>query len=265
MSGRGRRLLWCTGAAAALVSAGCAKSPAGAGRGTRLIVTMQFQDPVYSLYNYFFIIRNFSDPVGQNSPIPPIEGPYGGNGFATGRTGNEPPFTDFVAFGGGGRWSGSPTGYTLWHLPTKSDTGLYDPTNFIVRGQPVSATPPNGGNLLQFELDLSQIAPATGDPVPPTDERPRYIQVNIIATTTTPIIAQGAAPDYIVDAMGNQSFPASGSFNAFLQIDTSKSGTYTSRDAVSELEERERDTFNVNGTYDPRVDLVFWSIRVEGG
>jgi hypothetical protein len=260
MAGRGVRLLWCTGAATALVSAGCAKSPAGGGRGTRIIVTMQFQQAINPANNYFFVIRNWGDPSAQNGPVPPFQTPFGGNGFAAGATSNLPEFTDFVAFGN--IWSGSVSGYTLWHVPVNSDTGQFDPkTNvFINRGEPASATRPNGTNTLQFELDLAQIAPAANDPTPPTEQRPRYLQVNIIATTSLPA-NQPTATDYVVDAFGDQRFPNSGSFNAFLQIDTTVARTYKKDDALIE-QEREEDTFSPDGSYDPSVDLTDWSIQV---
>jgi hypothetical protein len=250
-----------------LLTGGCAKAPSGASTGRRLAVTMQFQGPINANYQYFFVIRNANDASDQNGPVPVTNFPYGGNGFAFGPTSNGPAFTDFVVFGGG-RGFGS-TGYGIYHVQNALafPNNPAVPSTFVARGEPVFTTPSTGSNAntLYFEIDLSQIAPLSNEALPTngTDTRPQNLQVNLIVATSTPANTTVDDTSRVTDAMGDQSSQSSGSFNRFLHIDTNVSRTYTSRDAVSNLDEREGDTFSLGGAYDPGIDLIYWSIQVK--
>ncbi len=243
------------------VLAGCARSPAGLTSGTQLIVTMQMNGPVNPNYHYFFIIRNAADPNGENGPIPAVHVPYGGNGFATGLHGSPGCFTDFVEWGQNQPFVNA-SGYTLYHV---LDGMNGDPSQnaFIPRGQPVATYPPNGGNTLQFTLDISQIAPviSQGDPDPNNGNPPRYLQINMITTTTTPVNTAADDPYKITDAFGNQSNENSPTFNEYLTIDVSQPRMYSSTDPAG-IPETANDTFNTDGKYDPGVDMVYWSVQV---
>lgn len=238
---------------------GCARAPHAAATGVRLAVTMRFSGPVNDSYHYFFLIRNAGDASGQNGPIPVIVPPYL-NGFATGQNAATPGFTDFVEYSRGQRQP-TASGYGLYHVP---DGMNGDPNRnvFEARGEPEYAAPAGGGPVLQFELDLSRIQPSSGEPDPNNGQLPRYLQVNIVATTTTPTDPQVPDPDKYVDAMGDQTL-GSGSFNTFVTIDTAQNRIYESSSSPGYPGyEPLHDVYPSDR--DPGLDLAYWSIRVLG-
>jgi len=242
-----------------LLLTGCARAPHGAGAGVRLRVVIRHNGPVNDFYHYFFLIRNAADPSGQNGPIPVILPPYL-NGFATGQNAATAGFTDFVEYSRGQRQP-TASGYGLYHVP---DGINGDPNRnvFAARGEPEYAVPPSGGTTLQFELDLSRLAPSPGEPDPNNGQLPRYLQVNIVSTTTTPTDPANPDPDKYVDAMGDQRL-GSGSFNTFLTIDTAQNRIYESSSSVGYLGYEPLDDVYPTPK-DPGVDIAYWSIRIEG-
>jgi hypothetical protein len=250
-------------AAALLLSwQGCAKAPGGGGSGIRLVVTLRYNGPIRDNYHYFFLIRNAGDDVGRNGPIPVIEPPYGGNGFATGKfpSSATAALTDFVHYNRTDQPFVSGSGYSLYHVPGGTQG---NPQNniFDFRGEPAFTSPPGGGNTLQFEIDLGQIQPSTGEFTPNPDLRPRYLQINVISTTTTPANSVTPDPSFVTDAFGDQNQGiGSDSFNTYLTIDTSQIGkTYQSTISPGP-EEPTGDSFPSDR--DPSIDLVVWSVQV---
>jgi hypothetical protein len=256
---RSRHLIPCAFAVLLLALTGCARAPHGAGEGVRLAVSLRFNGPVNDTYHYYFLVRNAADPSGQNGPIPVILPPYL-NGFATGLNAASAAFTDFVEYS---RAQRQPTtsGFGLYHLP---DGVNGDPNRnvFAARGEPEYTEAVAGGNTLRFELDLSRLQPASGEPDPNNGELPRYLQVNVVATTTTPTDPIVADPRKYVDAFGEQRL-GSGSFNQYLTIDTGQNRLYESTTVAGDPSfEPEHDTYPSD--LDPGVDLVYWSIRISG-
>ncbi len=239
--------------------AGCARAPSSAGAGVRLAVAVRMNGPVNEYYHYYVLIRNGADPSGQNGPIPVILPPYL-NGFATGQNAATPGFTDFVEFCRGQRQP-TASGYGLYHIPD----GLNGDPNrnvYAARGEPEYTLPPGGGNLLQFELDLARLQPAAGEPDPNLGQLPRYLQVNILATTTTPTDPAVPDPDKYVDAMGEQTL-GSGSFNTYITVDTMTARVYESSSSPGYPGyEPLHDTYPADR--DPAVDIAYWSIRTLG-
>jgi hypothetical protein len=255
-----RCLLPLLAAAAFLGGMSCAKAPGGGGSGIRLVVTMRFDDFVKDDYHYFFLIRNQSDDLGTNGPIPVRDPPYGGNGFATAKSfavGRD-AFTDFVEFNRTGPRVNTVSGYKLYHVPGGTAADSSQSVAFSFRGEPVATVSPNGGNILQFEVDLAQLTPDTADVAPNPDNRPRYLQINFVTTSTLPENSASPDPSFATDAMGDQRGGPS-SFNTFLTIDTSQVGKLYRSDRSPGPEERTGDVF---GADDPRLDLVFWSVQV---
>jgi hypothetical protein len=265
MKMRARRLsALLLGMAALLPLVSCAKAPGSSGSGLRLVVTMRFNAAVRDSYHYFFLIRNANDSVGQNGPIPVILPPYGGNGFATGKfpSSATAAFTDFVEYNRTDQPLVTDSGYTVYHVPGgiqgDPSRNIYQP-----RGNPAATTPPNGGNTLQFELDLSQIAPTTGETDPNTGGTPRYLQINLITTTTTPANSINVDNAYAVDALGDQrSGAGSDSFNTFITIDTSQNGKTYAANLSPGPDEPTGDEFPSDR--DPANDMMFWSIQITG-
>jgi hypothetical protein len=139
---------------------------------------------------------------------------------------------------------------------------LGDPNRnvFAVRGEPDMAIAPGGGSFLQFQLSLDRIKPdvGSGEPDPNNGQPPRYLQVNVVATTTTPTDPQNVDPLKFVDAFGDQTQLGAG----FITIDTTQIGrTYMSTTVPSDaFYEPGNDTYPQDR--DPGIDLTAWSIQV---
>src|SRR5207245_1180429 len=135
--------------------------------GVRLVVTLQFSNPIDDHFQYFFLIRNAGDPSDQNYPIPIVAPPYS-NGFATGHLNDKlsptytAGFTDFVEYSRA-QIVVDPSGYTVYHLRggIKGDPNLLD--QFAVRGPPDSVQDPANGTVLRFELALSRLTTDTSN------------------------------------------------------------------------------------------------------
>lgn len=267
---------------------GCAKNPPGSGTasslsGKRIVVTLQFHDALnqnaLTNYHYYFLINYAKSPLtssdtnaypgpgdssGNSGPVAvytpfSIGGqPTYGNGFATSPT-LSGGFTDFVEF--------TNNAYTLYHV-------VGDPINrqFVREGSPVAFTLPNGTNVLQFELDLSQLVV---NPDGSTLSDPnhlialstlKYLQINVVATDTVPLAGQATGTiAKQVDALGNTTSNRDG----YLNLDMSQFTTYNNNSATSAfahgdvLEPSSSDVFVTGGeAVDEALDLINYSISV---
>lgn len=236
--------------AAAFLPSGCARAPAHFTNGPRMVVTLRFDGPVNPDYYYYFLLRNGGDADAMNGPIPVVAPPYG-NGFATGLNSNGAGFTDFVLHNG--------TGYRLYHV-LGGINGHLNEGAFLWRGQPI-VIPTTDSHVLIFEIDLvNQLKPEDGEPQSFDILRARYLQIDVVATTTRPVNAQSHDDDKAVDAFGDQSVIGSGSFNTFLSVDTTQNRTYISQEQG--IYEPQGDPYPDNR--DPSIDLVSWRIEITG-
>lgn len=251
---------WCGLAAAGLLvsSLSCAKAPGATGSGVRLVVTMQYNHPVNDRYHYFFVIRNQGDDIGRNGPVPIFFEPYGINGFAAPKSQGSglDAFTDFVEYSLD-QAPVFPSGYTLYHVTGGTQANVEQTATFTYNGTPVASQAPNGGRTLQFELDLSQIAPGPNDVAPNPDNRPRYLQINFISTSTLP--QNSAVPDrfFTTDAIGDQA--GGSSSGSFITIDTTQIGKVYASNLSPGPDEPQDDEGPIN---EPAIDLVFWSVQI---
>ena len=247
----------------AALAGGCANAPEIGAQGARLVVTMQFAGDVNPLYHYFFLVRNDTtqeDAVGLNGPIPVIEPPYG-NGFATSlNPGTQTAgFTDFVVYNLARQVR---DGFGVYHVPG-GITGVPENGIFDQRGVPEIMVPPSQVNrtMIRFEIGLCRFAadPATCDPNSGANV-PRFLQVNIVATTTTPINPTTVDPNKYVDAFGEQRL-GSGTFNSFITIDAATARTYqSSQNPGDPSYEPDNDTYP--SQTDAGIELVAWNIQV---
>jgi hypothetical protein len=112
-------------------------------------------------------------------------------------------------------------------------------------------------------VDLGRFAPDAGEPDPNAGSRPRYLQVNVVATSTTPLSPTTIDPDKVVDAFGEQRI-GSGSFNAFITIDTSQTGRVYQSVKTPGDPFYEPDNDPYPSDRDPALDLTAWSVQVAG-
>lgn len=249
------------GLAILLAAGGCARLPPSKTTlsGKRLHVSIRFRSPINPNNHYFFLINNAGDQ-NAHGPVPVLDPPYG-NGFATGSGGGTAGFTDFVRFD-----SLQPQGYALYHA-------LGDPnrSNFIFEGQPVAFTAPDGGdprsaNLLQFDIDLSQlIVDGNGAPLPDAAQAKslanaiRFLQVNFIATdvvprdVATPVVKQ-------TDSLGDSRTLLGAS--SFLVIDVTQTGRIYDNAAFAGQAIAEPDFLDIFNGNDPSLDITDWSIEI---
>src|SRR5207247_5579751 len=105
-----------------------------------------------------------------------------------------------------------------------------------------------------------RIAPSAGEVDPNNGQQPRYLQINVVATTTTPHDPQNVDPNKFLDAFGEQRI-ASGTFNNFITIDTTQIRIYQSSPNPGDpFYEPDNDTYP--GPSDPGIELVAWSIQI---
>jgi len=243
---------------------GCAIAPDIATQGARLVVSLQFADNVNPIFHYFFLVRNSNDPDevnAENGPIPIFEPPYG-NGFATGQNTATAGFTDFVVFNLS-RQQGT-GGFGVYKVPGGISG---NPNNGIYGVNPnrvpdvIHAPTTQSPALIRFEIGLCSFAEnpstcnaATGQNVP------RFLQVNMVATTTTPISPTTVDHNKYVDAFGEQRL-GSGTINTFIQIDTATANFYQSSQVEGDPRyEPDNDTYPQQS--DPAIELIAWSIQV---
>lgn len=223
-------------AASFLLLASCAKFP-GTGSSDftkRLVFIMTVDEKIRTEpppgesglpYIYIFALRLSTDPNPiDDGPLPVVR--PSGNGFVAGNC----------------------THYILWNplafpeyqifkfldpeLNQSVQTGI--PINYLQIGE--------GGNTLQFEIDMSQLVPA-GDV-----DTIKSIQVNFLTMNNT---NTGGGPR-LWDALGDSRFP--GEINSYFTFQLDFSDLFTNQN-----------TGNVEpqgDVVDPDLDIVDWSIEV---
>ena len=186
--------------------------------------------------NYVYIVAlNPSTELNPTTtgPIPVVAPPWG-NGFV----------------------AGGCTYFVQW-IPTQSpDYGIFQFTdstlnNFIQTGVPVTyVDPQSGGHVLNFTIDLSQIAPSV-------DIANQYqsLQVNFLTMDRTPRGSSGGSKNW--DAIGDGNNP--GQINDYLTIPLRVDGTYNNA-YYSNIEP----TGDVVSDGDPALDITDFSIQVTG-
>ncbi len=223
-------------ASVSLLVAGCAKFPGTtAAQNTRLIFTMTVagriknaQDTPVS-YVYIVAVNPSLDANPTETGPEPVVAPPWGNGFVAGHA------THFV------RYDIGQSPHYLVYKFTNPDMTAWGAT-----GSPVLSTEPGPqGATLQFEIDLSQIAP---NGVNPQDLQ--SVQVNFLTMDRVP---QGNdSGQKFWDALGNGFDP--NSVNDYVRIPLNVSRTYTNAD-FQNLEP-------ANDVPDPDLDIVAWSVEV---
>lgn len=226
-----RLLFCCSTVLLFLLPAGCAKVPeGGAGPTTkRLIFTMTVERAINPNFVYMVALRPSTEenPTGQG-PIPVVAPPWG-NGFVAGTV------TNFV------RWDAAQSPrYIIYAF---RDENLID---YFPIGVPINYLDfqPGTGRSIQFELDLSQIVPAT------EVENYRTIQVNFLTMNRVPQGNDQTPKAW--DALGNGRNVAE--INQWITIPLRTSGIYNNA--------RFNDLEPPNDADDPDLEITDFSVEV---
>ncbi len=209
---------------------GCAKQPSG-GSGTtftRVLITLRVNREINPNYVYLVGLNPSKEvnPTVQG-PVPVITPPWG-NGFLAGNA------THFV------RWD--PLQSPEFLLYKFRDANLIE---YFLVGTPVSFQEVSPGTQqLQFELDLSQIAPTVAE-----TNQLVSLQLNFFTMDRVP---QGATGSKVWDALGNSLLPSE--INEYITIPLTGSGVYTNNSFL-DLEPR-------GDVADPDLDLIDWTVEV---
>ncbi|MBN9501704.1 MAG: hypothetical protein BGO01_15465 [Armatimonadetes bacterium 55-13] len=235
--------LWAL-ALSGLMVAGCAKTPAnGVGANTRIHITMTVAGQIKPNYVYIVAIRwaKSNPPFDQErGPIPVIASPWG-NGFVAGRANVFMRWDSFQA---------QPYQMFRFTNPIPDDQVPQDEpylTNWVQEADPINYVDvTDGGSTLDFELDLSQIAPS-GEVA-----SMKALQINFLTMDRVPTGGDSGGKYY--DGLGDTRTPSG--INKFLTIPLDRNYTYTRTDNPEFIEEPTGDVS------DPDLDIKDWSVKV---
>lgn len=213
---------------AALLCAGCARTPAGVSPEGQTIVTFQAQvrGAIRPDGYYYILLDTNNDPT--DGPVPVVARPWG-NGYAAGS------YTHYVLYHGG-----------VFGVYQSSDP---DHSQSTYLGRPMQAsiiTTNTPGDTLFVQLDRAQIANVHPDV--------RALDVNIVTTDRVPLNAEDPAPK-IVDGLGR-------SGNAYVTIPLTFTTTYFNG---GEPDPGNPETANDAPGLDsrPDLDLINWRTTVQ--
>jgi hypothetical protein len=250
-----RRVLLPLTAAAMLLPASCARTPAGLANngGPQLIVTMTVAGHINPQYFYFVLFD--VEPAGTNDPgpLPVISTPWN-NGFATGS------FTSYV------EWNAD--AYSVWSAPNTGTMPPQQPYTYL--GVPVASTTvqDNISSTISFQIPLSELATAS---VPASEIT--SVTVNFINTNQLPADTEGGNTGKLFDALGDD-LVQPGGINQPVKISTVQSATYDNNDLTAPAQEVVGDVVECeNGSLvsddDPDLDITAatgsnagWSVQV---
>jgi hypothetical protein len=217
---------------AAIAVVGCARFPTGGG-GTftkRLHFRVRLAGPVNPNYVFIAAINDADDLTGANGgPIPVVQRPWG-NGFVAGKCTHFIRYDGTLPNGGYGVFKFT----DLINLLTWFQTGI--PVNFI--------TPNPGSDIIEFEIDLTQIRPLPSDAL-----LIQALQINLLTMDRVPTNPDDPNPRYW-DAFGDGT---PGSINDFITIDVTTAHIYRNSDLNIEPG---------GDVADPSLDIVDWSIEI---
>ena len=236
--------------AAGLAAASCARVPAGSGDSAVLLrVRAVYRGEVTNSLSlrqnsYFFLIHR-TDSLNDPGPVPVVQAPWGGNGFASASQPGAQGFVGFVQYDAGG--------FGVYSLQSGGTLLPPEARVFEYLGTPeTSVTPRPGERELLFQLDLSRL--------PLADKR--YVYINIISTDTIP-----QTPDDQVklwDSIEDGTRPQS--LTPWVVLDTSINDRKSNQaDAREPAFNDVRDRINGPPVDEPTLDLVDWQVDIQRG
>jgi len=245
-----RRSFLTTGFATAVGVAGlgCAKVPVGTGNAALLLrVRAVYRGEVTNATslrqnNYFFLIHR-TDSLNEPGPVPVVQAPWGGNGFASASQPGAQGFVGFVQYDAGG--------YGVYSLQSGGSLRPPEARVFEYLGTPeTSVTPRPGERELLFQLDLSRL---------PYSNK-RYVYINIISTDTIPQTPDDQAK--LWDAIEDGTKPQS--LTPWVVLDTSINDRKSNQvDAREPAFNDVRDRIYGPPVDEPTLDLVDWQVDIQ--
>jgi len=195
---------------------------------------MQMAGPINRSFVYMVALRpsNEASPP-ELGPIPVVAPPWG-NGFVAGDVSHFVQWNDFVT-----------PKFQVFEFRNGTNLIEYRSTGVPVLFIDV----PAGGDTIEFELNLEQLAPAPADAL-----NYQSLQINFLTMDRIP---QGGATSKNWDALGDSRL--STEVNSPITIPVRISGIYNNRtNQFLDLEP-------VNDTSDPALDIKEWQVEVRRG
>lgn len=232
----------------AMALAGCAKFPSnGSTSNTRVHITMTVAGQIKPQYVYIVAIRWAKDdpPFDKDhGPIPVIASPWG-NGMFAGRVNMYMRWDSFQF-----------PNYQLYRVTDAIPDDAFPTDGVAYNTNSISQNPPtpiayvdvtDGGRTLDFDLDMSQIAPSTAE-----ISQIKNLQINFLTMDRVPTGNDSGSKFW--DALGNSR--SSQDINDFITVPVNRNITYTnSTYLIPGLE--------ISGDVDdPDLDIVDWSVQV---
>ena len=229
---------------------GCAKVPPGTSGATallrvRAVYRGEVSNPSSLRQNTYFVLIHRSDSLTEPGPIPVVQPPWGGNGFASASQPGSQGFVAFVQYDQGS--------YSVYSLQSGGTLLPPEARVFEYLGTPeTSISPRPGERELLFQLDLSRL---------PLSNK-RYVYINIISTDAIPQTPddQPKLWDAMEDGLQSQSL------TPWIILDTSVNDRKSNQSSGKEPAFNDvRDRINGGAIDEPTLDLIDWQIDIQRG
>lgn len=230
------------------VAAGCARVPPNSGNNALLLlVQAKFRgdviQPGVGRPMYYFVLINRTDNLNDPGPVPVVQSPWGGNGFATASQPDGQGFVGFIQY--------DTSGFGVYSLALGGVLHKPQERIFQYLGTPeFSVTPRTGDRTLTFQLDLNRLPNPTA----------RYAQVNIVSTDTLPVTPDDTQK--LWDALEDGTQPSS--LTPWVTLDTTLNDRKTNAGTNKEpayVDVRDRQLGPAIN--EPSLDLIDWSVEIQ--
>ena len=191
----------------------------------------------------YFVLINRTDNLNDPGPVPVVQPPWGGNGFASASQTGAQGFVGFVQY--------DPGGYGVYSLELGGILHKPEERLFQYLGTPeFSVTPRPGESELFLQIDLNRLPNPTA----------RYVQVNLVTTDNLPVTPDDQPKLWDALEDGTQA----SSLQPWITLDTTindRRANATTGKEPAYLDVRDR---QIGPAIDePNLDIVDWEMEIQ--